>query len=101
METMAITGIQDINNVPTVLHVDGMLDLNGRDLEDRLCTIEQLLGLPVRDVDLEVKFPHLVDIYEGCVAELVTRVAESTALHKKYTDEIEKAKTWERLSNEY
>ena len=101
LETMVITGLQNINDGSPALHVNGVLDLNGRDLEDRLCIIEQLLGLPVRDVDLEVKFPHLVDIYEGCVAELVTRVAESTILHKKYPDEIEKAKIWERLSKEY
>jgi hypothetical protein len=44
--------------------------INGRDLEERLTTIEKVLQIPERDVILEKKHPKLKKLYEEYINEL-------------------------------
>ena len=52
------------------LEVNGSLVLNGQDLEERLKTIEYVLGLPERDVTMESKYPSLKKKYDEYVKAL-------------------------------
>jgi len=52
------------------LEVKGNIVMNGRDLEDRLSTIEQVLMIPERDVKLEKQYPKLAKMYEDYIKEL-------------------------------
>ena len=61
------------------LEVNGKLLFNGFDLEERLSTIEKVLGIPTRDIKMEKKYPRL---YE---------------LHQQYMLELEKYHTWDRI----
>jgi hypothetical protein len=56
-------------NPPTV-DIKGNLVINGRDLEDRLDTIEKVLQIPERDVILEKKHPKLQKMYYDYINEL-------------------------------
>ena len=56
-------------NPPTV-DVKGNLVINGRDLEERLTTIEKVLCIPERDVILERKHPKLKKLYEEYITAL-------------------------------
>ena len=49
---------------PPTLDVKGNLVINGRDLEERLNTIEKVLNIPERDVKLETKHPKLKELYD-------------------------------------
>ena len=57
-------------NNPAELEVKGRMVLNGRDLEERLETIEKVLQIPERDVILEKKHPKLKKLYEEYINEL-------------------------------
>jgi len=70
-----------INNNPASLEVKGSLVLNGRDLEERLQTIERILTIPERDIELEKEFPKLKKAYDD------------------YIKQLEKYRTWKRLNN--
>ena len=70
-----------INNNPASLEVKGNLVINGRDLEERLETIERVLMIPERDVELEKEFPKLKKAYDD------------------YIKQLEKYRTWKRLNN--
>ena len=70
-----------INNNPASLEVKGNLVINGRDLEERLETIERVLMIPERDPELEKEFPKLKKAYDA------------------YMRELEKYRTWKRLNN--
>ena len=50
---------------PTTLEVKGNMVINGRDLEERLDTIEKVLQIPERDVKLETKHPKLKELYDA------------------------------------
>lgn len=52
------------------LEVKGKVIVNGLDLEERLKTIEYVLGLPERDVTIEAKYPSLKKKYDEYVKEL-------------------------------
>ena len=56
-------------NPPTV-DIKGNLVINGRDLEERLNTIEKVLCIPERDVILERKHPKLKKLYEEYITAL-------------------------------
>ena len=56
-------------NPPTV-DVKGNLVINGRDLEERLNTIEKVLAIPERDVILEKKHPKLKKLYDDYITAL-------------------------------
>lgn len=71
-----------INNNPASLDVKGSLVLNGRDLEERLETIERVLMIPERDPELEKEFPKLKKAYDD------------------YIKQLEQYRTWKRLKNE-
>lgn len=62
------------------LEVNGSLIINGRNLEERLKTIETLLGIPERNLELEHKHPKLKQLYE------------------EYMKELAKYKMWEQLN---
>jgi hypothetical protein len=62
-----------INNNPASLEVKGNLVINGRDLEERLQTIEQVLQIPERDIELEKKYPKLKKLFEEYIKELSKR----------------------------
>jgi hypothetical protein len=57
-------------NNPPELEVKGRMVINGRDLEERLDTIEKVLHIPERDVILEKKHPKLKKLYEEYINEL-------------------------------
>jgi hypothetical protein len=70
-----------INNNPASLEVKGNLVINGRDLEERLQTIERILMIPERDIELEKEFPKLKKAYDA------------------YMRELEKYRTWKKLKD--
>ena len=55
---------------PPELEVTGRMVINGRDLEERLTTIEKVLQIPERDVKLEAKHPKLKNLYDEYIAAL-------------------------------
>jgi len=55
---------------PPTLDVKGNLVINGRDLEERLNTIEKVLNIPERDVKLETKHPKLKELYDQYINAL-------------------------------
>jgi len=55
---------------PPSIDVKGKMILNGRDLEERLETIETILQIPERDVKLEKKHPKLKKLYDEYIAAL-------------------------------
>jgi hypothetical protein len=55
---------------PAELEVKGRMVINGRDLEERLDTIEKVLQIPERDVILEKKHPKLKKLYDEYIAAL-------------------------------
>ena len=55
---------------PPELEVKGRIVINGRDLEERLDTIEKVLHIPERDVILEKKHPKLKKLYDEYINEL-------------------------------
>jgi hypothetical protein len=57
-------------NNPAELEVKGRMVLNGRDLEERLDTIEKVLAIPERDVKLEQSYPILKQKYEDYINTL-------------------------------
>jgi len=57
-------------NNPPELEVKGRMVINGRDLEERLNTIEKVLCIPERDVILEKKHPKLKRLYDEYIAAL-------------------------------
>ncbi|NBP59112.1 hypothetical protein EBU71_21685 [bacterium] len=69
----AITPNVTVNNDPSSLEVKGKIIHNGRDLEERLQTIEQVLQIPERDIELEKKYPKLKKLFEEYIKELSKR----------------------------
>ena len=59
-----------VNQNPAELEVKGRMVLNGRDLEERLDTIEKVLQIPERDVILEKKHPKLKKLYDEYIQAL-------------------------------
>ena len=59
-----------ICNEPASLEVKGKIIHNGRDLEERLSTIEKALMIPERDVIMEKKYPKLKKMYDEYINEL-------------------------------
>ena len=57
-------------NNPAELEVTGRMVINGRDLEERLDTIEKVLQIPERDVKLESKHPKLKKMYDDYIKAL-------------------------------
>jgi hypothetical protein len=55
---------------PATIEVKGNMVINGRDLEERLKTIEQVLTIPERDVKLEAKHPKLKKLYNEYIHAL-------------------------------
>ena len=55
---------------PPELEVKGRMVINGRDLEERLNTIERVLTIPERDVKLEKKHPKLKKLYDEYIHAL-------------------------------
>jgi hypothetical protein len=72
--TTGTTSIADnllvAKNNPPELEVKGRMVINGRDLEERLDTIEKVLQIPERDVILEKKHPKLKKLYDEYIAAL-------------------------------
>jgi hypothetical protein len=67
---------------PPTIEVKGNMVINGRDLEERLDTIEKVLQIPERDVILENKHPKL------------------KKLHDEYIKELSKYRMWETIKGE-
>ena len=55
---------------PATIEVKGNMVINGRDLEERLDTIEKVLQIPERDVILEKKHPKLKKLYDEYITAL-------------------------------
>jgi len=63
--------IMKINQTnPPTIEVKGNMVINGRDLEERLDTIEKVLCIPERDVILERKHPTLKKLYNEYITAL-------------------------------
>jgi hypothetical protein len=58
------------NQNPASLEVKGKMIINGKDLEERLDTIEKVLQIPERDVKLEKKHPKLKKLYDEYIQAL-------------------------------
>jgi hypothetical protein len=58
------------NQNPPSLEVKGRMVINGKDLEERLDTIEKVLQIPERDVKLEKKHPKLKKLYDDYINAL-------------------------------
>jgi hypothetical protein len=58
------------NQNPASLEVKGRMIINGKDLEERLETIEKVLQIPERDVILERKHPKLKKLYDEYIQAL-------------------------------
>jgi hypothetical protein len=52
------------------LNIKGNVVINGFDLEERLKTIEKVLMIPERDVNMEAKYPSLKKKYDEYIAAL-------------------------------
>lgn len=74
-------GVMKISGDPASLEVKGKVVINGLDLEERLKTIEQVLGIPERNSIMEAKYPSLKQKYDEYIKDL-----------SKYT-------MWERIKN--
>jgi len=59
-----------VSGDPATLEVKGKMVLNGRDLEERLDTIEKVLQIPERDVILEKNYPLLKQKYDDYINTL-------------------------------
>ena len=59
-----------VSQNPAELEVKGRVVINGRDLEERLKTIETVLQIPERDVKLEKKHPKLKKLYDEYIHAL-------------------------------
>ena len=70
------------NQNPASLEVKGKMIINGKDLEERLDTIEKVLQIPERDVKLEQKHPKLKKLYD------------------EYINALGKYRTWEAIKGE-
>ena len=68
--TNTASTVMVIKNEPATLEVKGNLVINGRDLEERLNTIEKVLQIPERDVKLEAKHPKLKELYDAYIHAL-------------------------------
>jgi hypothetical protein len=55
---------------PPTVDIKGNLTINGRDLEERLNTIEKVLQIPERDVKIEKKHPKLKKLYDDYINAL-------------------------------
>ena len=84
--TGSTIGIADnvmvVKGNPAELEVKGRMVINGRDLEERLDTIEKVLQIPERDVILEKKHPKLKKLYD------------------EYIHALGKYRTWDALTGE-
>jgi hypothetical protein len=58
------------NQNPASLEVKGKMIINGKDLEERLDTIETVLQIPPRDIKMEKKHPKLKKLYDEYIKEL-------------------------------
>jgi hypothetical protein len=66
-----IDTVMKINQTnPPTIEVKGSMVINGRDLEERLNTIEKVLQIPERDVKLEKKHPKLKKLYNDYINAL-------------------------------
>jgi|APGre2960657373_1045057.scaffolds.fasta_scaffold61938_2 hypothetical protein len=59
-----------VSQNPPELEVKGRMVINGRDLEERLNTIEKVLNIPERDVILEQSYPLLKRKYDDYINTL-------------------------------
>jgi len=71
--------IADHTTTDTTLHVDGTLEVKGRDVLKELDEMRDALLLLKRDVDMEAKYPKLKELKDA------------------YEAQLEKYKTWEAL----
>jgi hypothetical protein len=68
--TTAYEALKISQTNPPQLDVKGRMVINGRDLEERLDTIEKVLQIPERDVILEKKHPKLKKLYDEYITAL-------------------------------
>ena len=68
--TRIADNVMTVNGSPPQLEVKGKMVRNGKDLEERLETIEKVLQIPERDVILEKKHPKLKKLYDEYIHAL-------------------------------
>jgi len=62
--------IDDCTTTDTTLHVDGKLEVQGRDVMKELDEMRDALLLLKRDVDMEAKYPKLRELKDAYEAQL-------------------------------
>jgi len=68
--TIPASGNKVVIDEKAALEVNGTMIINGRNLEERLRIIEEVLHIPERDVKLEAKHPKLKKMYDDYVKAL-------------------------------
>jgi hypothetical protein len=76
-------------NIPTISEVD--------ELTDRVDSIENLLGIPTRDKQLELKYPKLEEIWEEYKDNFKDQMRTLRQLSDSYNDEKQKYENWEKV----
>jgi len=70
MNTAPYEALKISQTNPPSIEIKGNMVINGRDLEERLKTIETVLQIPERDVKLEKKHPKLKKLYDEYINAL-------------------------------
>lgn len=85
------------------LCVKGKVIINGQDLEERLKVIEDLLMIPERDIELELKYPNLKKKFNEVLMNperdviLENKYPELKKMYKDYKRTLDKYRNWETL----
>jgi hypothetical protein len=103
------SGVIDSNTINSIrqasrfdkLEVGDSLKINGMDILEWINLVNGLLGLPTRDIELEKKYPQLVDLWFSSVNESIKNmnhmISESSL---EYTKKLDEYKTFELLKKE-
>lgn len=83
------------------LNADSQLKINGIDLIEWINLVNGLIGLPTRDIEMETKYPRLVELWHESVKESIKNmkhmVSESSL---EYTKKLDEYRTFEILKKE-
>jgi hypothetical protein len=64
--------------------------------DDRLDVIEQVLGIPKRDIELEALHPELRELYEAQIEKVKQTLASVD--YSEYTEACDKKRAWDILN---
>ncbi len=99
----SVTNIDSCYSDNAYINVNGKFILSGEDLNERLCRIEQLLGIPQRNIALEKEFPKLKQTFDAYIAahcQVQQLSEEMNQALAEYQLAIDQYQTWSALSAE-